>query len=98
MSAEEHNARIAAHLGIPLATAGDVGYTMGGTRWIRIGAHWWYQGMEPHPAYCEGRNVVLVAERERGMTREEFAGLWRRLVEDMLRAGARCVRVRVIGG
>lgn len=98
MSAAERNARIAAHLGIPLATAGDVGLTVGSTQWIWTGVRWWYSGMKPHPAYCEGRNVVLVAERERGMMREEFAGLWRRVVADMLRAGARCVRVRVIGG
>lgn len=98
MRRDERAAIAAAHEGIPLATAGEVGYTMGGTRWIGVGAKWFYQGMPAHPAYCKGRNVRLIAEREHGMRRALFAKLWRGVVKDMLAAGALCVRVRVVGG
>lgn len=98
-SREAAQARRAGHIiGIPLVTAGEAALTMGGTRWIRAGGRWFYQGMEAHPVYCEGRNVALVAERESGMRRETFHALWRGVVKEMLRAGAKCVRVKVVGG
>jgi hypothetical protein len=89
----------AAHLGIPLAMAPDVGFTMGGTRWIGGGGNpWFYQGLRAHAAYCKGRNVRLIAEREHGMRRALFARLWRQVVKELIAAGARCVHVKVIGG
>lgn len=99
MSKAEAAARRAAMMGIPLATAGEVGYAMGGTRWIGDGdSRWFYKGVPINAPMCRGHNVALVAERERGMPRKVFATLWRQVVKDMLRAGAKCVRIKVIGG
>jgi len=90
---DNHAALIAAMEGIPLACAGNIGYTMGGTRWLHVGKSWHYDGM---PASMgAGCNVTLVAAPETGMPPEVFAKLWRAAVRDLMRR-AKCVRVRVV--
>jgi hypothetical protein len=42
---DNHAALIAAMEGIPLACAGKIGYTVGGTRWFQVGKSWHYDGM-----------------------------------------------------
>lgn len=92
MTSDESRAMHAAHEGIPLACAGEIGFTMGGTRWLRMGSHWFYEGMPPW--MVDGCNTTLVAVPEAGMSSEEFGRLWRGVVRDLMRV-ARCVRVRV---
>lgn len=90
--AAEQQAIRAAHKGIPLACAGEIGFTMGGTRWLGVGGHWFYQGLQAR--LIHGDNVILIATPEEGMSDEVFAKLWRDVVRDLMR-GAKCVRVRV---
>lgn len=95
MSVAEEHVRLAAQEGIPLVCAGEIGFTMGGSRWTKVCDRWFYEGLDAR--ICHGCNVLLIAERESGMRREAFAKLWRGVVKDIMRV-AKCVRVKVIGG